>query len=135
MAARDARRAEDLLRRRLLERLAGSPAAVAAAGGPAPAAVLATTRLHDLGPALATYLPAVAQTVVVPPALLLALAWTDLLSAVVELACVDLQTRRPRVMPEGLHAAFAAVNLDSKIRAEKVTLEQFVALAKELHDV
>ena len=34
-----------------------------------------------------------------------------------------------------LDAAFAAVNLDSKIRAEKVTLEQFVALAKELHDV
>ncbi|MGD2017545.1 MAG: thioesterase family protein [Planctomycetota bacterium] len=31
-----------------------------------------------------------------------------LLSAVVELACVDLQTRRPRVMPEGLHGAFAA---------------------------
>ena len=31
--------------------------------------------------------------------------------------------------------AFAAVDLDSKIRAEKVTLEQFVALAKELHDV
>ncbi|MCF6746618.1 ATP-binding cassette domain-containing protein, partial [Blastococcus sp. KM273128] len=83
VAARDARRAEDLLRRRLLERLATSPAAVAAAGGPAPAAVLATTRLHDLGPALATYLPAIAQTVVVPPALLLALAWTDLLSAVV----------------------------------------------------
>ncbi|MCF6506275.1 thiol reductant ABC exporter subunit CydC [Blastococcus sp. MG754426] len=83
VAARDARRAEELLRRRLLQRLATSPAAVAAAGGPAPAAVLATTRLHDLGPALATYLPAVAQTVVVPPALLLALAWTDLLSAVV----------------------------------------------------
>ena len=34
-----------------------------------------------------------------------------------------------------LDDAFAAVNLDSKIRAEKVTLEQFVALAKELHDV
>lgn len=34
-----------------------------------------------------------------------------------------------------LDAAFAAVDLDSKIRAEKVTLEQFVALAKELHDV
>ena len=33
-----------------------------AAGGPGPAAVLATTRLHDLGPALATYLPALAQT-------------------------------------------------------------------------
>jgi ATP-binding cassette subfamily C protein CydCD len=44
--------------------------------------VLATTRLHDLGPALATYLPALAQTVVVPPLLLLVLAWTDLLSAV-----------------------------------------------------
>ncbi|MGY1722829.1 thiol reductant ABC exporter subunit CydC [Blastococcus sp. SYSU DS0533] len=82
-AARDARRAEDLLRRRLLERLATSPAAVTAAGGPAPAAVLATTRLHDLGPALGSYLPALAQTVVVPPVLLLALAWTDLLSAVV----------------------------------------------------
>ncbi|MDP5182661.1 thiol reductant ABC exporter subunit CydC [Blastococcus sp. BMG 814] len=82
VAARDARRAEDLLRRRLLERLATSPAAVAAAGGPAPAAVLATTRLHELGPALATYLPAVAQTLVVPPALLLALAWIDLPSAV-----------------------------------------------------
>ena len=58
-----------------------SPAAVDAAGGPGPAAVLATTRLHDLGPALATYLPALAQTVVVPPVLLLTLAWTDLLSA------------------------------------------------------
>ncbi|MGY2001796.1 thiol reductant ABC exporter subunit CydC [Blastococcus sp. SYSU DS1024] len=82
LAARDARRAEDLLRRELVDRLASSPAAVAAAGGPAPAAVLATTRLHDLGPALATYLPALAQTVVVPPALLLVLAWADLLSAV-----------------------------------------------------
>ncbi|WP_309232969.1 ATP-binding cassette domain-containing protein [Blastococcus sp. TML/C7B] len=82
LAARDARRAEDRLRRALLDRLAGSPAAVAAAGGPGPAAVLATTRLHDLGPALATYLPALAQTVVVPPALLLVLAATDLLSAV-----------------------------------------------------
>ncbi|MGY2082439.1 thiol reductant ABC exporter subunit CydC [Blastococcus sp. SYSU DS0539] len=82
LAARDARRAEDRLRRDLLDRLAASPAAVAAAGGPGPAAVLATTRLHDLGPALATYVPALAQTIVVPPALLLALAWTDLLSAV-----------------------------------------------------
>jgi ATP-binding cassette subfamily C protein CydCD len=82
LAARDARRAEDRLRRDLLDRLAASPAAVAAAGGPGPAAVLATTRLHDLGPALATYLPALAQTVVVPPALLLVLAATDLLSAV-----------------------------------------------------
>ena len=61
LAARDARRAEDELRRALLDRLAGSPAAVAAAGGPAPAAVLATTRLPDLGPALATYLPALAR--------------------------------------------------------------------------
>ncbi|WP_142024886.1 thiol reductant ABC exporter subunit CydC [Blastococcus colisei] len=82
LAARDARRAEDRLRRALLERLASSPAAVTAAGGPGPAAVLATTRLHDLGPALGTYLPALAQTLVVPPALLLVLAWTDLLSAV-----------------------------------------------------
>ncbi|RBY88043.1 thiol reductant ABC exporter subunit CydC [Blastococcus sp. TBT05-19] len=82
VAARDARRAEDRLRRDLLDRLASSPAAVTAAGGPGPAAVLATTRLHDLGPALATYLPALAQTVVVPPALLLVLAATDLLSAV-----------------------------------------------------
>jgi ATP-binding cassette subfamily C protein CydCD len=82
LVARDARRAEDALRRALLERLAASPAAVAAAGGPGPAAVLATTRLHDLTPALATYLPALAQTVVVPPVVLLALAWTDLLSAV-----------------------------------------------------
>jgi ATP-binding cassette subfamily C protein CydCD len=81
LAARDARRAEDVLRRALLHRLAASPAAVAAAGGPGPAAVLATTRLHDLGPALATYLPALAQTLVVPPVLLLALAGTDLLSA------------------------------------------------------
>ncbi|TFV52291.1 ATP-binding cassette domain-containing protein, partial [Geodermatophilus sp. DF01-2] len=46
------------------------------------AAVLATTRLADLGPALATRLPALAQTLVVPPVLLVALAWTDLLSAV-----------------------------------------------------
>ncbi|RBY97902.1 thiol reductant ABC exporter subunit CydC [Blastococcus sp. TF02-8] len=82
LAARDARRAEDRLRRDLLERLAASPAAVTAAGGPGPAAVLATTRLHDLGPALATYLPALAQTIVVPPVLLLVLAATDLLSAV-----------------------------------------------------
>ena len=82
VAARDARRAEDRLRRTLLDRLAASPAAVAAAGGPGPAAVLATTRLHDLGPALATYLPALAQTLVVPPVVLLALARTDLLSAV-----------------------------------------------------
>jgi ATP-binding cassette subfamily C protein CydCD len=83
LAARDARSAEARLRRALLHRLAGSPAAVAAAGGPGPAAVLATTRLHDLGPALTTYLPALAQTLVVPPALLLVLAATDLLSAVV----------------------------------------------------
>ena len=81
LAARDARRAEDVLRRALLHRLAASPAAVDAAGGPGPAAVLATTRLHDLGPALSTYLPALAQTLVVPPVVLLALAWTDLLSA------------------------------------------------------
>ncbi|SNR30539.1 thiol reductant ABC exporter subunit CydC [Blastococcus mobilis] len=82
LAARDARRAEDRLRRELLDRLASSPAAVSAAGGPGPAAVLTTTRLHDLGPALTSYLPALAQTLVVPPALLLVLAWTDLLSAV-----------------------------------------------------
>ncbi len=82
LAARDARRAEDRLRRHLLDRFASSPAAVTAAGGPAPAAVLATTRLHDLGPALAAYLPALAQTLVVPAALLLVLARTDLLSAV-----------------------------------------------------
>ncbi|QNG35471.1 thiol reductant ABC exporter subunit CydC [Geodermatophilaceae bacterium NBWT11] len=82
LAARDARRSEDALRSALLERLASSPAAVEAAGGTGPAAVLATTRLHDLGPALATYLPALAQTLVVPPVLLLVLAGTDLLSAV-----------------------------------------------------
>ena len=81
LAARDARRAEDVLRRALLHRLAASPAAVEAGGGSGPAAVLAATRLHDLGPALATYLPALAQTLVVPPVVLLALAWTDLLSA------------------------------------------------------
>ena len=33
---------------------------------------------------------------------------THLLSAQVELACVDLSTKRPRVMPEFLHGAFAA---------------------------
>jgi ATP-binding cassette subfamily C protein CydCD len=82
LATRDARRAEDRLRRALLDRLAASATAVATAGGPGPAAVLATTRLHDLGPALATYLPALAQTLVVPPALLVVLAATDLLSAV-----------------------------------------------------
>ncbi|HEY0093854.1 MAG TPA: chloride channel protein, partial [Archangium sp.] len=58
------------LRERLLTRLATSPAAVEAAGGAGPAAVLATTRLADLAPGLTTYLPALAQTVVVPPALL-----------------------------------------------------------------
>jgi ATP-binding cassette, subfamily C, bacterial CydCD len=81
LAARDARRAEEELRAALVARLAASPAAVAAAGGPGPAAVLATTRLADLGPALATRLPALAQAVVVPPVLLVVLAWTDLLSA------------------------------------------------------
>ncbi|PRY47873.1 ATP-binding cassette subfamily C protein CydCD [Geodermatophilus tzadiensis] len=80
-ATRDARRAEDALRRALLGRLAASPAAVAAAGGPAPAAVLATTRLADLAPGLAGYLPALAQTLVVPPVLLVVLTATDLLSA------------------------------------------------------
>ncbi|MBM7808397.1 ATP-binding cassette subfamily C protein CydCD [Geodermatophilus bullaregiensis] len=80
-AARDARRAEDGLRRALLDRLAASPAAVAAAGGPAPAAVLATTRLADLAPGLAGHLPALAQTLVVPPVLLVVLAVTDPLSA------------------------------------------------------
>ncbi|MGY5885116.1 thiol reductant ABC exporter subunit CydC [Modestobacter lacusdianchii] len=83
LATRDARRAEDTLRRRLLDRLlAGEGEAVTAAGGSGPAAVLATTRLHDLGPALATYLPALAQTIVVPPVVLLAIGVTDWLSAV-----------------------------------------------------
>ncbi|MEI4271527.1 thiol reductant ABC exporter subunit CydC [Klenkia sp. LSe6-5] len=82
LAARDARRSEDQLRDRLLDRLTASPAAVEAAGGTGPAAVLTTTRLHDLAPALATYLPAFAQTVVVPPVLLLVLLGTDWLSAV-----------------------------------------------------
>src|SRR4051794_40478206 len=82
LAARDGRRAEAALRRSLLTRLADSPAAVVTAGGTGPAAVLATTRLAGVGPSLATYLPALAQTLVVPPAVLLALAWTDLLSAV-----------------------------------------------------
>ncbi len=82
VAARDARRSEDQLRDRLLDRLTRSSAAVEAAGGTGPAAVLATTRLHDLAPALATYLPAFAQTLVVPPVLLVVLAGTDLLSAV-----------------------------------------------------
>ena len=60
---------------RLLDPAAGRRARRStAAGGTGPAAVLATTRLHDLGPALATYLPALAQTVVVPPVLLLVLA-------------------------------------------------------------
>ncbi|MBB3085360.1 thiol reductant ABC exporter subunit CydC [Geodermatophilus sabuli] len=81
LAARDARRAEEELRARLVARLAASPAAVEAAGGPGPAAVLATTRLADLGPGVATRLPALAQTLVVPPVLLVVLAWTDLLSA------------------------------------------------------
>jgi ATP-binding cassette subfamily C protein CydCD len=80
-AARDAHRAEEQLRAALVARLAASPAAVAAAGGPGPAAVLATTRLADLGPALATRLLALAQALVVPPVLLVVLAWTDLLSA------------------------------------------------------
>jgi len=82
VATRDARRAEDTLRRRLLDRLLdGEGEAVTAAGGTGPAAVLATTRLHDLGPALATYLPALASTIVVPPVLLLVLGVTDWLSA------------------------------------------------------
>ncbi|SNS81524.1 ATP-binding cassette, subfamily C, CydCD [Geodermatophilus pulveris] len=90
LAARDARRAEERLRAALVARLAASPAAVAAAGGPGPAAVLATTRLADLGPALATRLPALAQAVVVPPVLLAVLAWTDLLSAVLVLVTLPL---------------------------------------------
>ncbi|WP_345433646.1 thiol reductant ABC exporter subunit CydC [Modestobacter marinus] len=82
LATRDARRAEDTLRRRLLDRLlAGEGEAVPAAGGTGPAAVLAATRLHDLGPALATYLPALASTIVVPPVLLVVLGVTDWLSA------------------------------------------------------
>ncbi|WP_369138998.1 thiol reductant ABC exporter subunit CydC [Modestobacter versicolor] len=82
LATRDARRAEDTLRRRLLTRLLdGEGEAVTAAGGTGPAAVLATTRLHDLGPALATYLPALASTIVVPPVLLVVLGVTDWLSA------------------------------------------------------
>ncbi|GAA2015756.1 thiol reductant ABC exporter subunit CydC [Nakamurella flavida] len=82
LAARDARRAEDALRAAVTDRFAVSPAAVAAAGGPGPAAVLLTTRLFDLGPSLAGYLPALAQTLVVPPVLLVVLGWTDPLSAV-----------------------------------------------------
>ncbi|ADB76198.1 thiol reductant ABC exporter subunit CydC [Geodermatophilus obscurus] len=81
VATRDARRAEEQLRAALTARLAASPAAVAAAGGPGPAALLATTRLAELGPALATRLPALAQALVVPPVLLVVLARTDLLSA------------------------------------------------------
>jgi len=82
VTTRDARCAEDTLRRRLLDRLlAGEGEAVAAAGGTGPAAVLATTRLHELGPALATYLPALASTIVVPPVLLVVLGVTDWLSA------------------------------------------------------
>ncbi|MGY1619727.1 thiol reductant ABC exporter subunit CydC [Geodermatophilus sp. SYSU D00691] len=83
LAARDARRAEDELRRELFDRLAAEPVAVEAAGGPGPAAVLATTRLGDLGPGLAAFLPAFAQALVVPPVLLLVLARADLLSAVI----------------------------------------------------
>ena len=83
LAARDGRRVEAALREDLVARLAASPAAVTAAGGPAPAALLATTRLHGLGPALATYLPALVQTAVVPPVLLAVLAVTDLLSAAI----------------------------------------------------
>ncbi|MEU2347996.1 thiol reductant ABC exporter subunit CydC [Modestobacter sp. NPDC049651] len=91
VATRDARRAEDELRRSLLDRLlAGEGEAAAAAGGTGPAAVLATTRLHDLGPALATYLPAVAQTIVVPPVLLVVLGVTDWLSAVLVAVCLPL---------------------------------------------
>ena len=33
-----------------------------------------------------------------------------------------------------IDAAMTAANLDSKIRAEKVTMKQFVTLTKELHD-
>ncbi len=80
-ASRDGQRIEEALRRQLVARLAASPAAVAAAGGPAPAAVLATSRLYGLGPALATYLPALVQTAVLPPVVLVALAAADLLSA------------------------------------------------------
>ncbi|MGY1703395.1 thiol reductant ABC exporter subunit CydC [Geodermatophilus sp. SYSU D00697] len=90
LADRDARRAEDRLRADLVARLAGSPAAVAAAGGPGPAAVLATTRLADLGPGLSTYLPALARTLVVPPVLLVVLAGTDLLSAALVAATLPL---------------------------------------------
>ena len=91
LAARDARRAEDQLRRQLLTRLLdGEGEAVDAAGGQGPAAVLATTRLHDLGPALATYLPALAQTAVVPPVLLVVLGVTDWLSALLVAATLPL---------------------------------------------
>ena len=90
-AARDARRAEDVLRRQLLTRLlAGEGEAVDAAGGRGPAAVLASTRLHDLGPALAGYLPALAQTAVVPPVVLVALGVADWLSALLVAVCLPL---------------------------------------------
>ncbi|WP_127783055.1 thiol reductant ABC exporter subunit CydC [Rhodococcus sp. X156] len=84
---RDARRGEDTLRRRVLDRLlAGEGEAVQAAGGTGPAALLAGTRLHELAPALVTVLPALAQTVVVPPVVLVALLATDWLSGVI-VAC------------------------------------------------
>ncbi|WP_448616323.1 thiol reductant ABC exporter subunit CydC [Modestobacter sp. URMC 112] len=90
-AARDARRAEDALRRQLLDRLlAGEGEAVDAAGGRGPAAVLASTRLHDLGPALAGYLPALAQTAVVPPVVLVALGVADWVSALLVAVCLPL---------------------------------------------
>ncbi|GAB2935661.1 thiol reductant ABC exporter subunit CydD [Rhodococcus aerolatus] len=83
LAARDARRGEDALRSRVLTRLlAGRGEAVDAAGGTGPAAVLAGTRLHELGPALATVVPALADAAVVPLVVLVALGATDPLSAV-----------------------------------------------------
>lgn len=84
LAARDARRGEDALREQVLTRLlAGEGEAVDTAGGTGPAAVLAGTRLHELGPALATVLPALAQTAVVPPVVLLVLGFTDRISALI----------------------------------------------------
>jgi ATP-binding cassette subfamily C protein CydCD len=109
LTARDARRAEDTLRRRLLTRLlAGEGEAVTAAGGTGPAAVLATTRLHDLGPALAGYLPALASTAVVPPVLLVVLGVTDWLSAL--LVAVTLPLVPLFMALIGLHTRDATAN-------------------------
>ncbi len=90
IAHRDARHLVATLREELLHRLTGDAAAVTAADGVGPAAVLLAHRLTSAVPALATALTARARAAMMPVVVLVALAVVDGLSAVVVAVCIPL---------------------------------------------